>query len=93
MGRSRSPPLLPNLLSGIFLSLKHQGLGCRIIRDVASVLSGLKNVSGPVLVFSAQKIQLKTIAGIFSQVILARCSRIPFLLSNARTVLSLGRFS
>lgn len=69
MGRSRFPPLLPNLLSGIFLSLKHQGLGCRISGDVARVLSGLKDISGPVLVCSAQKIQLKTIAGFFSQVI------------------------
>lgn len=88
MGRSTFPPLLLNLPSGIFLSLKHQGLGCRISRDVASVLSGLKNISGLLFVFSAQKVQLKTIAGIFSQVILAGCSRIPFFLSNVRTVLS-----
>lgn len=35
MGRSRFPPLLPNLPSGFFLSWKHQGLGCRISGDVA----------------------------------------------------------
>lgn len=79
MGRSRFPPLLPNLHSGIFLSLKQQGLGSRISRDVVSVLSGLKNLSVPVSVFSAQNIQLQRIAGMFSQAILSGCSRIPFL--------------